>query len=224
MLFRYMNIDKFTDLCDSSALTFVNPLKFWLDKREGPLFRSLKEGKGIKKLEKESIKYGAEKQEALRVILGVVPNVRAQCWTHAKDDPRMWREYGDYGVMIASSLESLRSIPSTKRYDVRYVDDPISIQSEIEHIVLKQGIHVSSLFLTKRKAEFAYEQEVRIFYTKGIVDGKMRPDLIKVPVNLPELIHSVMLCYGADKTIETEVVKLCYEHGLRYVGKSKCRV
>ena len=87
-----MNIDKFTDLCDSSALTFVNPLKCWSDKREGPLFRSLKEDKGIKKLEKESIKYGAE--------------------------------------------------------------------NEIEHIVLKQGIHVSGLFLTKRKAEFAYEQEV----------------------------------------------------------------
>ena len=90
MLFSYMNIDKFTDLCDSSALTFVNPLKCWSDKREGPLFRSL---------------------------------IRAQCWTHAKDDP-------------------------------------ISIQSEIEHIVLKQGIHVFGLFLTKRKAEFAYEQEV----------------------------------------------------------------
>ncbi len=48
-------MNKFTDLCDSSALTFVNPLKCWSDKREGPLFRSLKEDKGIKKLEKESI-------------------------------------------------------------------------------------------------------------------------------------------------------------------------
>ena len=220
MLYRYMNVKKFKDLCYTSSLVFVNPLVHWEDYREGPLFQNLKSGKGIKKLKKASMKYGAEEKEAFKVIMSVAPRVRAQCWTHAKDDQGMWKEYGNDGVMISASLEGLRKIPFTKRYDVRYVDDPISIQEELDHIILEQGIHVSGLFLTKRRAEFAYEQEVRIFQTEGTVDCHDRPDMIDVSVNLKNLISSVILHPNASTDTEEIVKNLCMNYGLRYDGKS----
>jgi len=172
-------LDRFYEILDKNALTFVRPTK-WCDgdPLENIVFnaRVLKNGKEYEHPAKSEI--------------------YAQCWTTESDSYALWQIYtkGQLGIRMGTRFNNLRMITTMNRGDFYYGMVKYLYKKDLDVLPqnreLLKGIssdeiseqHLRTL-LIKRKS-YRYEKEIRLFaLSNASIADQTNKDLVRVKID-----------------------------------------
>lgn len=175
LIYRFKKIDRFVQLVNEKALTFVLP-ELWPDKKEGYLFRAVQSQDGIQKV-REALKKIAPASDGFEIaLLQVFRQSRyAQCWSSCSENDALWK---GYGIRIEVERDDISKLDGIKAYNVRYVDS-INLEDELKSLFVyhadgKLSWRSENVLLIKRK-EFSHEQEVRLL-TEPVIKNVVNRD------------------------------------------------
>jgi hypothetical protein len=170
-IYRFERIDRFLQLVDEKALTFVLP-ELWPDKNEGYLFRAVQSKEGIRKVE-QALRKIAPAPRGLEIgLLKVFRQSRyAQCWSKCYENDALWK---GYDVRIEADRDDVSKLDSVQAHDVRYVDS-INLEDELRSLFAYPTEKTTTwrpenVLLIKQKKLFQHEEEVRLL-TKVVVEN-----------------------------------------------------
>lgn len=209
VLWRYLDMAKFLDILETSALYFSRADKFE-DKFEGAFTKSAKHAIAQAFQQQESDLTFEEFKERLK------RRVFVSCWRRGNDDSMaMWSLYGrsTAAVAITTTVGQLRSAMKV----------PFPHQSEIKQVQYVkhwrdpdlQYNPYSNVFAYKVKA-YEYENEIRVMidrYNENVEDSKLPPGM-QVPIVLPQLILSIVIHPEAQEWFEALIRNIVKRYSL----------
>lgn len=169
IVYRFMGIKSFEEICSSKALTFVHHT-LWEDPYEGFIYQAIarpEQHDEIRKLIKE---IGPDIPSiAFDMLHDFSSTLFGQSWT--KEGDALWDLYppNNQGksLRVQINTANLKKIPASKEwekvgaFEIHYVDAP-NLKEELSLSIKGNQISFGNTLLRKRKAEFQHEQEVRL--------------------------------------------------------------
>ncbi len=204
-LYRYIPFETFADIVINNRLSLVSPL-LWEDSYEGWFWKSLIE---------------STKKEVAIPIKKAVNSIFALCWSKNCDSAALWSiySYNQKAIMIETSDDILSNIPKITLKEMNYTNDAHLTIDEMIDLLIHPSRDNLFLPFTKKRKEFAHENEVRIFATKPNPDGIAKS--ISIPINnLPMLIQNVIVHPFAPDWYIDIVKEFCKKFNVPFSGKS----
>ena len=220
ILWRYMNVDRFTSMLETRSLWFSR-LDEFNDRHEGHWYD-----------------YGDEQPGSLDMMHRhlALESTTANCWRADESlSPRAWREYTceKDGIAIKTDVASLKASLNgpymVTLVPVTYADGP----ADANYRLFDTLAHIRT-----KSAEYAWEQEVRIFdvsqhtlltdliIEEEIVDAMSLVNVLSRPlraksdsyrVDLSAMVKEIHLSPSADDELIDVVRAAACEHGLQGV-------
>lgn len=190
-LYRIVPFEFFVGIVLQDRFTFRRP-QDWDDPYEGVFFKLLETDEGkqriadiIKKLPtrtKASIP-PAEVQVGIAAQFSKI--LFAQSWTRHPESEALWRSYahGNKAIRIEVSRADLAKIPHIKVHDIEYVPR-VSLESSVKRVFHDGNVKIGEAICIKR-ADFRYEQEVRLIADLDGTDLPTQPSLLA-----PQVVHA----------------------------------
>lgn len=176
-IYRFEKIERFRQLVDEKALTFVLP-ELWPDKNEGFLFRAVQSQKGVAKvMEALNNVFPNAKPDGLEValLMAFQQSRYAQCWSKCPENDALWK---GYDIRIEAERDDVSKLDGIEAHDVRYVDS-IDLDEELRSIFSypdeKTVSWRSENVLLIKRTQFSHEEEVRLLtkvIEKNVVNRK----------------------------------------------------
>ncbi len=171
-IYRYERIERFRQLVDEKALTFVLP-ELWPDNNEGFLFRAVQSPEGVAKVEEALINVFPNAKhvgQEVALLMLFQQSRYAQCWSKCPENDALWK---GYEVRIEAERDDISKLDGIEAYDVRYVDS-IDLAEELMLLFSysddKTLTFMSENALLIKRTQFSHEQEVRLL-TEIIVEN-----------------------------------------------------
>jgi hypothetical protein len=207
------SIQRFCQLVDERALTFVLPAAAWPDENEGFLFRAVQSQEGQAKVLK-ALQNVFPKTKGHGLAIGLLKAFRqghyAQCWSKCPENDALWR---GYQVRIEVDRDDISKLDGIKAHDVRYVNS-IDLEEELKlvftHIDEEKFAWRPENVLLIKRTQFSHEQEVRLL-TKIIDENVVNRTQPWVAVILPKVFHREYL--------EGKITKEEFERNLEELKK-----
>ena len=163
-VYRYMSKEEFVDVIKNHRLTLKYPGN-WPDKLEAFFLKIFETEEAcvelIRKYQNIYPNYSEmDIKSDFQIISALLVRARCQCWTKNKDDMRMWTERPNETICISIKRETFERM-GIKHSVVSYKPE-ITIDGILDSFVSAER-WVPKLIAEKKKDDFEYENEVRIY-------------------------------------------------------------
>lgn len=187
VVWRYMDLAKFIDLCKNKALYFSR-LDQMTDPFEGKFSTST-----INNLPESVTKEDIQKYEK------IISSIKINCWNVDDDESiALWNAYvKERGIAIRTTISSLKDCFTE-------TSDNIMI-GQIRYVDLKtKVIPTNNIFypIAYKRKFFSFEKELRLFYQEGNQSRVDHNNEGYIEVDLSALIHKIVIHPGASQWYE----------------------
>lgn len=200
-----MDFLKFVDLLRTSEL-YLRRLDLLGDPHEGKVETFAALVRRMQSPEEASLR--ANLEDFLTRVNTLRTYVYVNCWHISKRESMgMWRVYGGagYGLAITSTVRRLES-----------AIDPTGA----EHFLIGKVTYGKPVFLdwmywaTQKRAEYAYERELRVLATRFPTANVHVAEGMRLPVNLHKMIDEVVIAPDAPSMLRDSVVAVSKKFGV----------
>lgn len=193
-IYRFISFSSFVDTIQRGALAFVHH-SLWGDPYEGYIFKALKKQAGRKKI--RDILSQLSPQLAIPIygtLLHIDSCIHGQSWTKCPENEYLWRINcrNQNNIRIEVSLGNINKLNQVKAYEIDYAYT--TLEEDVKAIIDAKNnkMDIAPILLRKR-AEFSYEQEIRLLSAIDLnyLRSNRSPAEIKVMESALKKLHEV---------------------------------
>jgi len=225
-LYRYIDYDRFKEMINDKQLAFVNPFKYWEDKKEGYLYKMAREdkysdffmGRGLDEFKKQ-LKSGALDKEIIGQNMDWF-RMRCICLSKNKCSFEIMKNYKfNFGVCFEiESADLLKLKYNQHKVEGMNVEYRKCLDKDDIKKIIRNHQFPFTQVLSLKSADYIYENEFRAYVCLLDKNGQfeLSEDLIKVNIDIPidKFINRVFPYPNLSEKDSNELHNFCNEKGI----------